>query len=200
MLRIVGGEKKGQALFSPRGLATRPMRERVRRSLFDILAPFVPAARCLDLFAGTGSLGLEALSRGAAFCLFVESNPPALRALRRNIERLGYGDRSLVFSAPVERFLLTARSGIPGGGSPFQVVFADPPFDSGWGERLFHLFPSGLLSPGGLLVMQLSPREPAPGGDGLSLFREESYGDSRLLFYRFWAESEAVPGDPSEER
>jgi 16S rRNA (guanine(966)-N(2))-methyltransferase RsmD len=158
------------------------MRERVRRSLFDILAPLIPGARCLDLFAGTGSLGLEALSRGASFCVFVESNREALRALRGNIEKLGYGSRSLVFPGSVERFLLGGSEV----GDPFRVIFADPPFDSGWGERLLRLLPPALLAPEGVLAMQLSPREPAPGeGKGLFLSREESYGDSRLLFYRW---------------
>jgi len=169
------------------------MRERVRRSLFDILTPLIPDARCLDLFAGTGSLGLEALSRGASFCLFVESNREALRALRQNIERLGYSSRARVFAGQVERFLMLGPRSFPGDadesgpGEPFRVIFADPPFDSGWGERLLRLLSPVLLAPEGVLVMQLSPRESVPGegeGKGLFLFREESYGDSRLLFYR----------------
>lgn len=122
-LRIVGGTARGRRLVSPAGREVRPSPARVRTAIFNMLRPRVRGARVLDLFAGTGSLGLEALSRGAASCLFVEQKGAALRALERNIESLGFAGASRVYRGDVFRCLPMVEAV----GDPVDIVFVDPP-------------------------------------------------------------------------
>jgi 16S rRNA (guanine966-N2)-methyltransferase len=129
-LRVISGDLRGRRLVVPSGLATRPPLDRVRTAVFDRLGAFVEGACVLDLFAGGGSLGIEALSRGARRCLFVERDPLALDALRANLDALGLTGRSTVIprgasAETVERFVA--------GEGPFRLVFLDPPY-SAWSE------------------------------------------------------------------
>ncbi|MCZ6689370.1 MAG: 16S rRNA (guanine(966)-N(2))-methyltransferase RsmD [Planctomycetota bacterium] len=122
-LRITGGKARGRRLFSPAGRWIRPSSSRVRIAIFNIIRPRVEGARVLDLFAGTGSLGLDALSRGAAFCLFIEKRAEAMEALRRNVKKLGF--EADCRKIPGDAF----RGQIYAGqvGAPFDLVFFDPP-------------------------------------------------------------------------
>jgi len=119
-MRVIAGEAKGARLARPPG-GTRPVSDRAREGLFAALGPLVHGARCLDLYAGTGALGIEALSRGAATCVFVDSSAPAIRTIRENLSRTGFEDRSRVVRADAARFL-----GRPSG--PFDLAFLDPPY------------------------------------------------------------------------
>jgi 16S rRNA (guanine966-N2)-methyltransferase len=119
-VRVIGGEAKGTRLAGPRG-GIRPVTDRAREGLFSSLGALVVGARCLDLYAGTGALGVEALSRGAAECVFVDSSASAVRTIRENLSRAGFAARALVLRAEVRRFL--ARPG-----DPFDLAFADPPY------------------------------------------------------------------------
>ncbi len=119
-MRVIGGEAKGTRLSGPRG-GIRPVSDRAREGLFASLGGLVVGARCLDLYAGTGALGVEALSRGAAQCVFVDSSASAVRTIRHNLSRAGFSDRALVLRTDVGRFL--ARPG-----DPFDLAFADPPY------------------------------------------------------------------------
>jgi 16S rRNA (guanine(966)-N(2))-methyltransferase RsmD len=159
----------------------RPTAAKVREAIFNILGEAVAEARVLDLFAGTGALGIEALSRGAKEAVFVEDDPGALKVLRRNLENLGLGDRTLVLPAPVAAALkkLGAR------GEGFNLVFLDPPYGKGAGEAtLKALAVSRLLLPAARVVAEHSRRESLP--EELSRLRRDDlrrYGDTQVAFY-----------------
>ena len=157
-MRIIAGDLKGRVLAPVQG-RTRPTAARVREAIFNILGPAVPEAQVLDLFAGTGALGIEALSRGAAQAVFVEDHPEALKALRRNLETLGLPDRSQVLPLPVAAALrkLAAR------GERFDLVFLDPPYGGGAAAAtLGALAGSSLLLPEAWVVAEHSRRETLP--------------------------------------
>jgi 16S rRNA (guanine966-N2)-methyltransferase len=125
-LRIIAGEFRGRKLLPPEGTdVTRPITDRVKQSLFDILTPLLPAARVYDCFAGTGSMGLESLSRGAAEAVFFEADRGAVARLRRNIEALGVGERAKVVPSDLFRWF---RQPPAGTGPPADVLFLDPPY------------------------------------------------------------------------
>ena len=177
-MRIIGGRLRGQALAGP-GTATglRPTADRVRESLFNLLAhgpygdpPPPEGRRVLDLFAGTGALGLEALSRGAAEAVFVESGRPGLDLLRRNIAALGVAEAAEVLARDATRLG-------PGPGAPFDLVFLDPPYDRGLGERaLAAALAGGWLAPGALVVWEERSSIMAP--QGLTLRDARRYGET----------------------
>jgi 16S rRNA (guanine966-N2)-methyltransferase len=150
-MRIIAGAKRGMKLFSPRTRETRPITDRVKQSLFDVLANYhlLAGARVADLFCGVGSLGLEALSRGAAFVTFVEKNGDIIEVLEKNIEKADFSERSRVVRASAFRL------GAPvSGGERYDLVFVDPPYAStrevGDGSSLADLL--------GLLQKQVNPR------------------------------------------
>ncbi len=120
-MRVIAGEAKGKRLVAPRGLTTRPASDRLRESVFGTLGGAVDDARVLDLFAGSGALGIEALSRGSATAVFVEREPAAVRAIERNLASTGYADRGLVVRADVGAYLRAT-------GEAFGLVFCDPPY------------------------------------------------------------------------
>jgi 16S rRNA (guanine966-N2)-methyltransferase len=182
-MRIIGGTAGGRHLFLPKGCHARPTSDRIKEALFNILGP-LEGIGFLDLFAGSGSVGLEALSRGAAPVVFIEKDATLAAALRRTLEEWGFRDRGRVLQASVRKGLLR----LEGAGDPFGVVFLDPPYDAGLvGETLAALVAGGLLAPGGQVVVQHSAREavpePATGlPEGLDRRR---YGDTALTFIRF---------------
>lgn len=181
-MRIIAGEKKGFILKAPRGQATRPTLGRVREALFSILQHEVPGAIVADLFAGAGSLGLEALSRGAAECTFVEKAQGALEALTANVEKLGYQSRCRILRADVVRWLQMQKSS---GWPQFSLVLCDPPYDTGLASQATELIAFHLpLQLGAIIVVQTSPREELPETCGrLRHYRSEAYGDTVLHFF-----------------
>jgi 16S rRNA (guanine966-N2)-methyltransferase len=150
-MRIGSGDKRGRRLHTPRGSRTRPTSARLKKSLFDVLAARLPGARVLDLYAGSGSLALEALSRGATSATAVERNRKAAEAIRRNAAELGFADRVEVFLAEVR----SALSKLEHRGDAFDVVFADPPYRSDETEKVLALLGKGsVLAEGGILVLE----------------------------------------------
>src|SRR5947209_125554 len=127
-MRIISGEAKGRSLRTPGGRGTRPTDSRAREALFNILGERVVNARVLDLYAGTGALGLEALSRGADFCVFVEQDTPATKIIRANVRMLGWDDRVQVWNATVKSVLRRLVENLQTGGQRFNLILADPPF------------------------------------------------------------------------
>ena len=125
-MRVIAGEFRGRRLLPPEGDVTRPITDRVKQSLFDILTPLLPGARVYDCFAGTGSMGLESLSRGARHALFFEQHRPAVQRLRKNIETLGVGDRSTVIAQDLFKWFAAAPP--PGADQRADCVFLDPPY------------------------------------------------------------------------
>jgi 16S rRNA (guanine966-N2)-methyltransferase len=184
-MRITGGIHRSRALRAPPGSATRPTSDRVREALFGILtsAGAVEGARVLDLYAGTGALGLESLSRGAATALLVESSRAAAHVAQQNVESLGLTGVARILGAPVERSgPRIAASG------PFDLVLADPPWalvDSGGaGRALVALVAHGILAERGLLVLEHASRTAAPELEPLSRGETRTYGDTALTFYK----------------
>ncbi len=181
MIRITGGEFRGRLLSVPPAGRTRPTQAKLRQALFNSVQMRIPESRCVDLFAGSGSLGFEALSRGATHVVFVENDRNVAKILLKNAETLRVTDRMELWSEPVEK--LAERLAEAG---PFDVVFADPPYAGGWELRLLQeLDWSRILAPGGILVLewgtQKSQVKELPETSGfLAKVREKSYGESIL--------------------
>ena len=187
-MRIVSGQYKGKSIAAPEGSATRPTSDRAREAVFNILehAPWVPSlrgARALDLFAGSGALGLEALSRGAAFCLFVETDEAARGAIRDNVEAL-----HLFGCTRIHRRDATDLGPRPASAGPaFDLVFLDPPYAKGLGEKaLAGLDAEAWLKPGAVLVFERGEGEgdlrPGDVPGAYELIDERRYGAARVLF------------------
>ena len=183
-MRVVGGALRGRRLVAPPGQGTRPTTDRVRESLLNILehgdTP-LGGARVLDLFAGSGALGIEAISRGAAFCLFVETDAAARAAIRENTEGLGLNGVTRL-----HRRSATSLGTRPAGMSdPFTLAFLDPPYGQNLIEAtLPGLLEGGWLADGALIVCEQGRAEPAPAADGFTLEDERRFGDTRVRFLR----------------
>ncbi len=181
-MRVIAGVAKGFPLRSLEGYRTRPTSDRVRGALFNILGQHLPGVLFLDLFAGSGAVGIEALSRGAALCVFVDSSREACAVIRRNLAVTGFSAQAEVHCKMVAASLdIAARLG-----RMFDFVFVDPPYDRGLAVAVFErIAGKPVLPPGGTLVIEHSKREILPAGAGnLTMMRSEAYGDTRLSFYR----------------
>jgi len=178
-MRVIAGEAKGRRLFSVPGQATRPITDRVKEALFDILTQRVIGARFLDLFAGTGGVGIEALSRGAREATFVERDKRALATLQRNLETTQLADRARVVRRDVFKFIASYK------GQPFDVIYIAPPQYQGlWARTLRDLDHSPLLTPGSLVVVQIYPKEyELLELTNLVLSDQRKYGSTLLCFY-----------------
>jgi len=177
-LRLTGGTLRNRRVSAPSGRAVRPTPARVKEALFSILASAgrLEEARVLDLFAGSGALGFEALSRGAAHVTFVEAHKPTAAALANTARDLGVAERSTVVALPAERAL---RS-IPG---PFDVVFADPPYAQPYPVVAFALLRErALLAAGAIVVYEHSARDAPPADPAFAVTRSERYGAVALAF------------------
>jgi len=177
---VIAGSAKGRVLRSPRTAATRPITGRAKESLFGILAPRIPGGRFLDLFAGTGSVGIEALSRGAAHATFVERSGPALAGIRHNLEVTGLAARAEVIGRDVFGYLREAPV-------PFHVIFVAPPQWHGLWPRAVALLDRepGWLADGAVAVAQHDPAESPPLElDHLDLADERTYGRVRFTFFQ----------------
>jgi 16S rRNA (guanine(966)-N(2))-methyltransferase RsmD len=176
-MRITGGTGRGRRLQVPAGSRVRPTSDKVKQALFNILGERVVDAAFLDLFAGAGGIGLEALSRGAAQVTFVESSPDSLAAIRKNLELPGFAGRARIVPAKVKSFLKKAPE-------HYDVVFLDPPYAEEPRPLLELLAASGMVRPQGLVIAEHFRKQPSPENAGaLRLFREARYGDTVLAFY-----------------
>ena len=196
-MRVVAGELRGRRLVSAAGRETRPTSERARAGLFDWLGPRVADARVLDLFAGSGALGIEALSRGAREAVFVERSRAALRALRTNLEELGVAGRGEV----VERDLARGLGARVVEGPAFDLVLADPPYGGGWLARLLgcETLPR-LLNPDAVVIAERSTRGAAEPETGrLRLRATKSYGETAFDWYDNTAPDEGAERGRAEE-
>ena len=178
-MRIVGGTLGGRVLRAPAGAATRPTSEKVRQAIFNIL-PELIGAHVLDLFAGSGALGIEALSRGAAHATFVDAAKPALAAVRANLDALGLADRATVVAGDA-----VAQAARLHPAEPWRVVFVDPPYRSDLAVRAAGAIPRADLADDAVVVIEHDRRNAPPDALG-SLLRtdERRYGDTLVSFYR----------------
>ena len=199
-MRVIGGSFRGRALLGPDGLETRPITDRVKETLFNILGVrlgtlgAIPPVEVLDVFAGTGSLGIEAVSRGARRCVFIERNRRTLRALRANLTTLGLSDSCAIVTDNAWAMRPPASAG------GFGLIFVDPPYadaaDTARVRDLLERLAAGLARDG-LLVFRHEAHQDFPAGavTGLRCADHRSYGRMRLLFYRRADAPEDAPGD-----
>jgi 16S rRNA (guanine966-N2)-methyltransferase len=176
-MRIIAGQWRGRLLDAPKGDATRPTSDRAREGLFSMLASRLGSfadLRVADLFAGTGALGLEALSRGAAHCTFVEKDRTALDVLKRNVARLGAGEQADIRAQAVEHAPPPPR--------PFDLILMDPPYGAGLALPALDRA-AEWLAPGGWLSLELHGESPAIP-PGLELETERRFGKATLLLFR----------------
>jgi len=180
-VRIIGGSARGRRLNGPVGLSLRPTPDRVREALFNILASDVQGARFLDLFAGTGAVGAEALSRGAAAAVLVERDAQAASLIRENLDRCGLAGQARLLELPFGKALdrLTTE------GAQFDLAYVDPPYaeKAARQKALEHLSGHQLLAPEAKLVLELPSREEPPDVAGLTRAPIRRYGDTALVLY-----------------
>lgn len=183
-MRIVAGSLRGRTLLSPKSDAIRPTSDRVRGAIFNILTHAasdgpIDGARVLDLFAGTGALGLEALSRGAAFCLFVEKSAPGRVLIQRNIDSLGIAARAEVRAADAVRLGAAQQDA-------FALAFLDPPYGQGLAEKaLAAAAAGGWLAPGALAVVEERSHAVIDWPEGFEVMDVRRWGDTQALFARY---------------
>ena len=179
-MRITGGSFRGRVLKVPKSDAIRPTQDRVREALFGILAPEVAGADFLDLFAGCGAVGLEALSRGARSATFVERDRRHLAVLDENLKALGA--KATAVAADCYRYVETYS------GPGFSIAFADPPYalgeERGYAGTLAALAGRGVVRPGGLFVAEMTAVQRAEDTPGWDLLRDRTYGKTRLCIWR----------------
>jgi 16S rRNA (guanine966-N2)-methyltransferase len=180
-MRVIAGEAKGRTLVVPRDGGTRSATDRIRETLFAIIEPELDGARILDLFAGAGTLGIEALSRGAAHATFVERGAEAVKALRRNLATTDFVTRSEVVVANVIAYLESRPRG------PFDIVFCDPPFaDVGIAEAtLSHDGLRSAVAPDGLVVARAHGKHLPAVPASVHVARVKEIGEEKLLFLRY---------------
>ena len=190
-MRIAGGEFRGRVLAAPKGLDVRPTQDRVREALFSMLQGEIQGARFLDLFAGSGGVGLEALSRGAESVTFVESSPRSFACITRNIATLKVESRCRTIRADVYAWI---------GGSVadgFDIAYADPPYAEGaahgYADMLAQLAANGIVRPGGLFIAEMRHSQTPDSSDGWELCRDRTYGQTRIAVYRHLSLSHRSP-------
>lgn len=182
-MRIIAGSCKGRPILAPKGTDTRPTLDRVKESLFGIIQFQLYGKAVLDLFAGSGNLGLEALSRGASFAAFNDMSRDAVRVIRANIEKLGFGQKSVVMNMDFERAVRSLAS------SRFDIVFLDPPYRAGLMEKaLKAIGTSGILNSGAIIIAEHDAHIVPEDTGGLVLYDRRIYRDAALSFYRMGGE------------
>lgn len=188
-MRVVAGRQKGRRLKEPGGQGLRPTSARVREALLSILGHRIKGARVLDLYAGTGALGLESLSRGAREVVFVDNRAASIRILRENVSRCGYHNQCTIVSQDVAMFLTSP----PPFGEPtaFDLIFVDPPYRGTDLTRLLErLSLSGKIAAKGTIILEHFFKHEVPGRTGaLVQTRQSRYGDTMLSFYQRAAEA-----------
>lgn len=172
-MRIIAGEKRGCRLSAPKGMDTRPTLDRVKESLFGILQFDIAGSRVLDLFAGSGGLGLEALSRYAEYAVFCDSSRESIAVIRDNVKKLGYEARCRVYHCDWEK----AIGDMASRGEGFDLVFLDPPYGAGIAARAAEvLYREGLLNQGFIIALEHDAELPPELPDELEVYDRRSYG------------------------
>ncbi|MGQ0810564.1 MAG: 16S rRNA (guanine(966)-N(2))-methyltransferase RsmD [Nitrospiraceae bacterium] len=181
-MRVIAGVLKGRRLLGPPGQILRPTSDRVKEALFSIIGVRIEKARVLDLYAGTGAIGIEAVSRGAQFVTFVENSPGAVKLLRENLRRCGIARHIEVYACPVEQFVQRQE----GPDLPYQIVFADPPYaEEEELQSLNRLFEKDRTTIDSFAVLEHATKLVVPEHLGLlKVARQYRYGDTSLSVFR----------------
>jgi 16S rRNA (guanine966-N2)-methyltransferase len=175
-VRIIAGSRRGATIFAPKGRDTRPTSDRVRENVFNIVAPWVAGARVLDLYAGSGAMGLEALSRGAEAAVLVEAQPDAVRAIERNLDKLRLTGATVLRLGATTALMQEAAAG-----RKYDLVLADPPYSMTDYETLARYLPV-VLADDGLVVLE-SSAQVEPAVPGLAVRTTRKYGSTRVTVF-----------------
>ena len=177
-MRVISGIAKGVSLFSPQGIKIRPTSDFVKENLFNIIKDDVRDTKFLDLFAGSGAVGIEALSRGALSVTFVDVSQKSIDLVKRNLEKTRLGQAAVVMKG--DALLVLKKLA----GQKFDVIFMDPPyFEGGFVEKVLHEICAGdILEDSGYIILEMSKTLAAPKVDGLEVFNEREYSGTRLAF------------------
>lgn len=192
-MRIVAGEHRGAQLFAPRGMETRPTQAKVRESLFSMIQSYVPDASVLDLFAGSGALALEALSRGAQSAVLVDLDREAAACIRKNIEKLRYTQEASFYSCDWRQ----AVSQLQAKHARFDLVFLDPPYRMTDLPSICHqLADGGLLAENALLVLEHRVGVPVELDERFELYKDRTYGDTEIHYFLYRSERGETDHEP----
>ena len=176
-MRVTGGTGRGRRLKVPAGSGVRPTSDKVKQALFNILGQKTTNSLFLDLYAGAGGIGIEALSRGAERVVFVDASRESVKTIKQNIEQTGFGDRAAVIQSDAETFLKRSSG-------PYDIVFLDPPYALELAPLLQLVASAGILKTDTVVVVEHFKKQLSPEGAGaLKLVREARYGDTVLAFY-----------------
>jgi len=177
-MRVIAGLRRGCALKAPVGLHTRPTTDRVKESMFAVIQFELQGKRVLDLFAGSGALGIEALSRGAAFAVFVDKDEGSIGVIKENLQKTGFAEKAEI----VKKDYLLALKGFT---KKFALVFLDPPYAQGLYESAIAAIGAyGLLEDGGKVIIEYDPKNPPNIPEGFLIDKEKKYGNTMLAFIK----------------
>lgn len=188
-MRITGGFLKGRELITPPSDSKdiRPLRSRIRKALFDILGHSLEGVRVLDLFAGTGALGIEALSRGAEYVVFVDLNPKSVQIILKNLEKFQLTERAKVLSMRIPEDFPKLVSISKGLNLKYELVFVTPPYERGLSVKTLVSFPVEILNPHAMIVVEerTSRFKLTNEVNCFTLLKEKSYGETSLYFFQY---------------
>jgi len=189
-MHIIAGQRRGAQLFAPKGMDTRPTQAKVKESLFNIIQFYVADAQVLDLFAGSGNLALEALSRGAAFATLVDMDREAAACIRRNVEKLRFEKETRFYKCDWRQAIVQMKTA---GCAPFDLVFLDPPYRmTELGEMCAALADAGLLAEDAMMVLEHRTGPFGMPDERFELFKERTYADTEIHFYVYTGQQEGA--------
>lgn len=177
-MRVISGSARGLKLLSPEGLETRPTTDRVKESIFNIIQPYIPAEKVLDLFGGSGALGIEALSRGSSFCVFVDTDKNAVDIIKSNLEKARLDSKADVIKKDVFLYLEDCRN-------KFSLIFLDPPYNKGFLNKVFDMIDKkSMLEKDGIIVVESEYGGEFPDENAFSCIRSVKYGRTAVSLFR----------------
>ncbi len=177
-MRVISGSARGLKLSSPDGLDTRPTTDRVKESIFNIIQNYIPCHNVLDLFAGSGALGIEALSRGSKRCTFVENNLQSFDTIKTNIEKARLTERAELLKKDAFDFLDLCRT-------KYDIIFLDPPYNKGLLKKSFdYIYKHNLLSEDGIIVAETEHNGELPENNYFECIKNAKYGKTLVLIYK----------------
>ncbi len=180
-MRVISGSARGRKLIAPEGLDTRPTTDRVKESVFNIINPYLPAENILDLFAGSGAMGIEALSRASRHGVFVEQNKEALSVIKKNLADTRLTDRAEIFQTDAFSYLNRTQK-------KFDIIFLDPPYNKGLlTAAMGEIHKHSLLADNGIIVTESEYGGELPSGDGFDLIKTAKYGKTVISVFRISA-------------